>query len=142
MKSLLQHINESDLSIESFLKDNNIDVDDAIKILTKYAKKENIKLEELEDFFSLHGISQLNWGRRNTAAKQFINLFNEDDNLDVLLEVVKNDGIISVDDLNESGNIFDLLCSSILISCDLAKSFGIKFFSCVKSILRCSQDCK
>ena len=108
MKSLLQHINESDLSIESFLKDNNIAVDDAIKILTKYAKKENIKLEELEDFFDLHGISQLNWGRRNTAVKQFINLFNEDDNLDVLLEVVKNDGIISVDDLNESGNIFDL----------------------------------
>ena len=28
------------------LKDNNISVDDALKILTKYAKKENIKLEE------------------------------------------------------------------------------------------------
>lgn len=108
MKSLIQHINESNLNIESFLKDNNITIDDAIKILTKYAKKENIQLEELEDFFELHGISQLNWGRRNNAVKQFINLFNEDDNLDVLLEVVKNDGIISVDDLNESGNIFDL----------------------------------
>jgi hypothetical protein len=110
MKSLLQYINEATITdLEKLLKDNDISIDDAYKaILRHHGSKRAQDLTSFNDFFKKHGLNNLNWGRRNNAIKQFINVFAEDGKLDILTDIVENDGMISIDDLETSGNIFEL----------------------------------
>ena len=110
MKSLLQYINEATITdLEKLLKDNDISIDDAYKaILRHHGSKRAQDLTSFNDFFKKHGLTNLNWGRRNNAIKQFINVFAEDGKLDILTDIVENDGMISIDDLETSGNIFEL----------------------------------
>lgn len=108
MKSLLQFLNEATITdLEIFLNDNGISVDDALAAIIKYnnSKKGNIK--EFTKFFKSHGLTQLNWGRGNDAITQFINVFNRENKIDILIEVVENNGVISIDELKTSGNIYD-----------------------------------
>lgn len=110
MKSLTQFINEATITdLEKLLKDNNISINDAYKTILRYNSRQDAKrLPEFDNFFTQHGLSNLNWGRRNNAVNQFINIFSEDDKLDILTDIVKNNGVISIDDLQKSGNIFEL----------------------------------
>ena len=100
---------ESIKKLEQYISDEN--VDEYIKLLKRHASKSGIKEDDYTGFFDKHGISELNWGRKNSAVKQFVNLFSEEDHLDILTKIVKNDGVISIDDVKETGNIFKDYCS-------------------------------
>lgn len=84
-------------------------IDEYIKILSRHAKSSGIKQDDYATFFNNHGLSELNWGRKNSAIKQFVNLFSENDNLEALSHIVKNNGIISINDpkFTDNGNIFN-----------------------------------
>lgn len=86
------------------------EISEYIKLLSRHAKKQGLKQDDIKTFFDKHGISELNWGRKNDAVKQFVNLFNENDNLDKLNEIIKNNGTVSIYELKESGNIFNDYC--------------------------------
>lgn len=117
MKHLLDYINE-ELSTENIKKleayINNDNFDDILKLLKRQSAKIGINEADYKKFFDKHGISELNWGRKNSAIKQFTNLFSDEDNLDVLSNIVKNDGVVSIDDIKETGNIFKDYCSNFL----------------------------
>ena len=109
MKSLYETLSDSSIKqIVDFLKTaeglNDDNISDYINILSKEAKKSGIKQQDYEMFFDKHGLSKLNWGRKNSAVKQFINLFMENDNIEALSYI---NGMISINDINENGNIFD-----------------------------------
>lgn len=119
MKGLSKYINEQ-LSkngidkLVQYLKEapglDDTHIDDYINALSRKASEHTINDYEFEEFFDKHGLSKLNWGRKNTAKKQFINLFLEDSNIDTLINIIKNDGVLSIDDLSEDGNIFKDYC--------------------------------
>lgn len=100
---------ESIKKLEQYISDENID--EYIKLLKRHASKSGIKEDDYTVFFDKHGISELNWGRKNSAVKQFVNLFSEEDHLDILTKIVKDDGVVSIDDIKETGNIFKDYCS-------------------------------
>ena len=100
---------ESIKKLEQYISDEN--VDEYIKLLKRHASKSGIKEDDYTVFFDKHGISELNWGRKNSAVKQFVNLFSEEDHLDILTKIVKDDGVVSIDDIKETGNIFKDYCS-------------------------------
>ena len=100
---------ESIKKLEQYISDEN--VDEYIKLLKRHASKSGIKEDDYIVFFDKHGISELNWGRKNSAVKQFVNLFSEEDHLDILTKIVKDDGVVSIDDIKETGNIFKDYCS-------------------------------
>lgn len=99
---------ESIKKLEQYISDEN--VDEYIKLLKRHASKSGIKEDDYTVFFDKHGISELNWGRKNSAVKQFVNLFSEEDHLDILTKIVKDDGVVSIDDIKETGNIFKDYC--------------------------------
>lgn len=108
MKTILSFISESSIDdIEKYLRDEKIDVDDALSVLKKHYKGQRLDLTKFEEFFKLHGLYDLNWGRKNTCIKQFVHTFNENDNLDSLKALVENNGAVSIDKIEDSGNIFD-----------------------------------
>lgn len=118
MKHLLDYIFEA-LSDEAIKKlndagVNNDNVDDIIKILKKHTNKQldDTTVEKYKNFFIKHGIWELNWGRKNTATKAFVNLFDEYDHLNVLADIVENDGVVSINDVKETGNIFKDYCEN------------------------------
>ena len=100
---------ESIKKLEQYISDEN--VDEYIKLLKRHISKSGIKEDDYTVFFDKHGISELNWGRKNSAVKQFVNLFSEEDHLDILTKIVKDDGVVSIDDIKETGNIFKDYCS-------------------------------
>lgn len=100
---------ESIKKLEQYISDEN--VDEYIKLLKRHASKSGIKEDDYTVFFDKHGISELNWGRKNSAVKQFVNLFSEEDHLDILTKIVKDDGVVSINDIKETGNIFKDYCS-------------------------------
>ena len=100
---------ESIKKLEQYISDEN--VDEYIKLLKRHASKSGIKEDDYTVFFDKHGISELNWGRKNSAVKQFVNLFSEEDHLDILTKIVKDNGVVSIDDIKETGNIFKDYCS-------------------------------
>ena len=100
---------ESIKKLEQYISDEN--VDEYIKLLRRHVSKSGIKEDDYTVFFDKHGISELNWGRKNSAVKQFVNLFSEEDHLDILTKIVKDDGVVSIDDIKETGNIFKDYCS-------------------------------
>lgn len=122
MKHLLDYIFEalSDESIEKLndagVTDDN--VEDIVKIIKKHTKSQlnDETLQKYKKFFENHGLWNLNWGRNNSAVKAFINLFAENDKVDLLTQIIVNDvdgntdaepNTISVHKLGEKGNIFD-----------------------------------
>lgn len=114
MLDILNYIKEALSSdnikkLEEYISDDNIN--EYIKLLKRHASKSGIKEDDYTVFFDKHGISELNWGRKNSAVKQFVNLFSEEDHLDILTNIVKNDGVVSIDDIEETGNIFKDYCS-------------------------------
>lgn len=120
MKDLQHYFNEklSDNGIKTliqFLKstDGLYDekINEYISVLSKQAKKSGINQDDFNTFFDTHGISELNWGRNNSASKQFIELFSENDHLDILCDIVKNNGAKSINDITETGNIFKDYCT-------------------------------
>ena len=100
---------ESIKKLEQYISDEN--VDEYIKLLKRHVSKSGIKENDYTVFFDKHGISELNWGRKNSAVKQFVNLFSEEDHLDILTKIVKDDGVVSINDIKETGNIFKDYCS-------------------------------
>ena len=100
---------ESIKKLEQYISDEN--VDEYIKLLKRHASKSGIKEDDYTVFFDKHGISELNWGRKNSAVKQFVNLVSEEDHLDILTKIVKDDGVVSINDIKETGNIFKDYCS-------------------------------
>ena len=100
---------ESIKKLEQYISDEN--VDEYIKLLKRHISKSGIKEDDYTVFFDKHGISELNWGRKNSAVKQFVNLFSEEDHLDILTKIVKDDGVVSINDIKETGNIFKDYCS-------------------------------
>ena len=100
---------ESIKKLEQYISDEN--VDEYIKLLKRHVSKSGIKEDDYTVFFDKHGISELNWGRKNSAVKQFVNLFSEEDHLDILTKIVKDDGVVSINDIKETGNIFKDYCS-------------------------------
>lgn len=113
MKHLLDYIFE-ELSQEkmdmltTFINDDNFE--EYFKLIKRHGASKGVDEKRFDDFFENHGLSKLNWGRKNSAKKQFMNLFNEDDHLDILTKIVENNGVLSVNDENfvENGNIFKL----------------------------------
>lgn len=109
MNNLCDYINEA-LSQENikrltdYINDGNID--EYLKIIKKHAKSSGVDIEAYNKFFDKHGISQLNWGRNNSAAKQFTSIFNEYEHIDILTNIIKNDGVVSINDIKNTGNIF------------------------------------
>lgn len=111
MKSLKDVLIEANINdLITFLNDNNIDVDNALSILKKHHSKGGINEKLYEEFFKKHGLSGLNWGRKNSALKQFVNLFAEDNKLEILNNIIENDGIVSINDMKSEGNLFDDYC--------------------------------
>lgn len=110
MKTLTKYIYEK-LSPEqqeellSLVDDSNFN--NIIDLIKKHLDKANINTDGYNEFFKNHGISQLHWGRRNDAVKAFVNLFDEHNNLLALEHIIKNNGVISVNDLPKKGNIYD-----------------------------------
>lgn len=110
MITLINYIHEK-LSDEqqkqllSLVDDTNFN--NIIDLIKKHLNKAKINTDKYAKFFKDHGISQLNWGRRNDAIKAFVNLFDEYNNLLVLDHIIKNDGVKSVNDLKKTGNIYD-----------------------------------
>lgn len=103
IKKLTQFLKSAD-----GLYDENID--EYISVLSKHAKKSGIKQDDFKTFFDNHGISELNWGRKNSAIKQFVELFSENDHIDLLSNIVKHNGVLSINDVTETGNIFKDYC--------------------------------
>lgn len=111
MKSLKDVLIEANINdLITFLNDNNIDVDNALSILKKHHSKGGINEKLYEEFFKNHGLSELNWGKKNSALKQFVNLFAEDDKLEILNKIIENNGTVSINDMKEKGNLFELYC--------------------------------
>jgi hypothetical protein len=111
MKSLKDVLIEANINdLITFLNDNNIDVDNALSILKKHHSKGGINEKLYEEFFKKHGLSGLNWGRKNSALKQFVNLFAEDNKLEILNNIIENDGIVSINDMTVKGNLFNDYC--------------------------------
>ena len=108
MKTILSFISESSIDdIEKYLRDEKIDIDNALSVLKKHFRKERLDFDKFEEFFKLHGLDELNWGRNNTCIKQFVHTFNENDNLDTLKALVENNGAVSINKIEDSGNIFN-----------------------------------
>lgn len=107
-KDVLIEANINDLI--TFLNDNNIDVDNALSILKKHHSKGGINDELYKEFFKKHGLYELNWGKKNSALKQFVNLFAEDDKLEILNKIIENNGTVSINDMKEKGNLFIDYC--------------------------------
>lgn len=111
MKSLKDVLIEANINdLITFLNDNNIDVDNALSILKKHHSKGGINEKLYEEFFKRHGLSGLNWGKKNSALKQFVNLFVEEDNLEKLKEIIENNGTVSINDMAVKGNLFNDYC--------------------------------
>lgn len=115
MKTLLEKLSDNGIkTLEDYLKSaeglDDTKISEYIKILSRYAKASGIKQDDYETFFNKHGLSELNWGRKNSAVKQFVNLFSENDNLDTLSSIIKNNGAISINKITEVGNIFKDYC--------------------------------
>lgn len=94
--------------LEEYITDDN--VDDVIKMYIRHSNKSSIEGELYTNFFNLHGLNKLNWGRKNDAFKQFKDLFAENDHLDIFKKIIQNNGIVNIDDLKEEGNIFKDYC--------------------------------
>ena len=113
MKKLKEYFLEA-LSAENIKKleeyINNDNINDVINMLVNHSNKASIKGKEYEDFFDLHGLSKLNWGRKNSALAQFTNVFSDNGHLDIFKNIIKNNGIVNIDDLNSEGNIFKDYC--------------------------------
>lgn len=111
MKSLKDVLIEANINdLITFLNDNNIDVDSALSILKKHHSKGGINEKLYEEFFGNHGLSGLNWGKKNSALKQFVNLFAEDDKLEILNKIIENNGTVSIHDMAVKGNLFNDYC--------------------------------
>lgn len=115
MKHLFETLSDNGIQkLTDYLKSaeglDDSKIDEYIKVLSKHAKKSGIKQDDYEAFFKNHGLSELNWGRKNSAVKQFVNLFSEDEHLDILSNIIKNNGSISINDVTETGNIFKDYC--------------------------------
>jgi len=94
--------------LKEYINDDN--VDDVIKMYIRHSNKLSIGGELYTNFFNLHGLSKLNWGRKNDALKQFKELFAENDHLDIFQKIIQNNGIVKIGDLNTEGNIFKDYC--------------------------------
>lgn len=111
MKSITEYIINEKLSHEqqkellSLVDDSNFN--NIIDLIKKHLYKKKINTDKYNEFFKNHGISQLNWGRRNDAVKAFVNLFDEHNNLLALEHIIKNNGVVSVNDLPKIGNIYN-----------------------------------
>lgn len=112
MKSIKDFLIEANINdLITFLNDNNVDIDNALSILKKHHSKGGINKELYEEFFRKHGLSELNWGKKNSALKQFVDLFAEEDNLEKLKEIIENNGVVSIEDIAIEGNLFKMYCS-------------------------------
>lgn len=92
--------------LEEYISDNNIN--EYIKLIKRHGAALGVDNNLYDNFFEIHGLSKLNWGRNNSAKKQFIKLFSEEDHLDILTSIINNDGVLSIKDIEENGNIFNL----------------------------------
>lgn len=113
MKALKNSLNEA-LSnanmaqIKTYINDENFD--EYFKIIQRNSKLIGLKDNNnaYDKFFEDHGLTKLNFGRNKSAKDAFISLFSENDKLNVLTEIVNNNGILSINNLSENGNIFEL----------------------------------
>lgn len=117
-------LNQSQIQpIIDFIKNekNNFgesDINNILKMLSRYSSEKNVNKESFDEYFKVHGLDKLNWGRNNTATDMFVKVFNDNDKIDALVEIVNNtkggmSGMLDINDLkgenNECvGNIFDL----------------------------------
>ena len=104
MKRLIESLSDQGIQkLTDYLKSaeglDDSKIDEYIKILSKHAKKTGIKQDDYETFFKNHGLAELNWGRKNSAIKQFVDLFSEDEHLDILSNIVKNKGTVSINNV-------------------------------------------
>lgn len=112
MNSLIKYIYEQ-LSqgnidkLSAYINDDNID--EILGIIQKHvsSKLDDKTIEKYTQFFTKHGIYNLNWGRNNSAIKQFVRLFNENGNINALNEIINNDGAVSITKLKPIDNIFN-----------------------------------
>ena len=77
---------ESIKKLEQYISDEN--VDEYIKLLKRHVSKSGIKEDDYTVFFDKHGISELNWGRKNSAVKQFVNLLSTEIRLNKKLAII------------------------------------------------------
>lgn len=113
MKTLKLTLNEalSDANmaqIKTYINDENFD--EYFKIIQRNSKLIGLKDNTgvYDKFFEDHGLTKLNFGRNKSAKDAFISLFSENDKLNVLTDIVNNNGILSINNLSENGNIFEL----------------------------------
>lgn len=94
--------------LKTYINDENFD--EYFKIIQRNSKLIGLKdnNENYDKFFEEHGLSKLNFGRNKSAKDAFISLFSENDNLDVLTQIVNNNGVLSINNLPENENIFNL----------------------------------
>lgn len=99
-----EHINQ----LSKYIDDSNFN--EYFKLIQRNAKLIGLSDNNAayDKFFEEHGLSKLNWGRNNSAKSAFIKLFSENDKIDVLTQIVNNNGVLSIKNLSENGNIFDL----------------------------------
>lgn len=94
-------------SLENF---SDSDIDELKNIINKHYKRKQLDTKKINKFFSSHGLMELSWGIHNSAPKQFMNLFSDFNNIDKLAEIVDNNGVVSIKDMKNSGNIFTDYC--------------------------------
>lgn len=110
MKSFLSYINENlskkqQEQLLALVDDTNFE--EIMRLIKKHLNKNAISTEDFKLFFERHGLEKLQWGRNGSAAKAFTQLFDENDNLEILAQIVKNNGVVSINDLKQVGNIYD-----------------------------------
>ena len=107
--SLCEALSNANMAqIKTYINDENFD--EYFKIIQRSSKLIGLKdnNDAYDKFFEDHGLTKLNFGRNKSAKDAFISLFSENDKLNVLTEIVNNNGILSINNLSENGNIFDL----------------------------------
>lgn len=93
--------------LEQYINDDNFY--EYIKLIKKNADIKQLahNNSKFDEFFATHGLSNLNFGRNNSAKDSFIKLFAENDNIDNLIKVINDNGVVSISELKESENIFN-----------------------------------
>lgn len=103
-------LSEENKKILSDMLKNNLITDDDVVFIVKRHKKAVLFTKEMIELYDKvlyedKKFDVLNWPKNSSAKESFIRIF--DDNIEILNGIIKNGGVISINDLAEIGNIFN-----------------------------------
>lgn len=113
-KQIHHKVNLSQDSIKK-LKDSGVcdgNIDAVCDQIKKHISIINLNVQQYEEFFSDHELSDIYWGRGNSAMEMFTNLFAKRDNLNTFTKILEESGFTDVNNLiaHSGGNLFKDIC--------------------------------